>query len=110
MSRSEDGAADCSACVPAGRHETRLPARGRYAAGAFGRAGPGIELASRPEAQGTAMTRNVTLLDLVNAVAEHARSEAEMIATIVYMVNQGHVRLCGTFKGARFDVTSFAPA
>ena len=56
------------------------------------------------------MVRNVTLLDLVNAVAEHARSEAEMIATIVYMVNQGHVRLCGTFKGGRFDVTSFAPA
>ena len=56
------------------------------------------------------MTRNVTLLDLVNAVVEHAGSEAEVIATIVYMVNQGHVRLRGTFKGARFDVTSFAPA
>jgi hypothetical protein len=27
------------------------------------------------------MTLNVTLLDLVNAVAEHARSEAEAIAT-----------------------------
>ncbi len=48
------------------------------------------------------MVRNVTLLDLVNAVAEHARSEAEVIATIVWMVNRGHVRLCGTFKGARF--------
>ena len=56
------------------------------------------------------MARNVTLLDLVNAVGEHARSEAEMIATIVYMVNQGHVRLRGTFKGARFDVTSFTAA
>ena len=56
------------------------------------------------------MARNVRLLDLVSAVAEHARSEAEMIATIVYMVNQGHVRLRGTFKGARFDVTSFAAA
>jgi hypothetical protein len=49
------------------------------------------------------MAPNLTLLDLVNAVAEHARSEAEMIATIVYIVNKGHVRLCGTFKGARFD-------
>jgi hypothetical protein len=29
------------------------------------------------------MVRNVTLLDLVNAVAEHARSEAEVIATVV---------------------------
>jgi len=56
------------------------------------------------------MARNVTLLDLVNAVAEHARSEAEMIATVVYMVNQGHVRLCGTFKGARFDLTTITAA
>ncbi len=56
------------------------------------------------------MTQNVTLLDLVDAVAEHARSEAEMSATIVYMVNQGHVRLCGTFKGARFDLTTFTAA
>ena len=51
---------------------------------------------------------DVTLLDLVNAVAEHARSEAELIATVVYMVNQGHVRLCGTFRGARFDLAALA--
>jgi len=55
------------------------------------------------------MGRNVTLLDLVNAVAEHARAEAEVIATVVWMVNQGHVRLCGTFKGARFDLTTITP-
>jgi hypothetical protein len=54
------------------------------------------------------MTPNITLLDLVTAVGEHARSEAEVIATIVFMVNQGHVRLCGTFKGARFDLTTLA--
>jgi uncharacterized protein YtpQ (UPF0354 family) len=52
------------------------------------------------------MARKVTLLDLVNAVAEYSHSEDETIATIVYMVNQGHVRLCGTFKGARFDLTA----
>ncbi len=52
------------------------------------------------------MTPNVTLLDLVNAVSEHARSEAEMIATVVYLVNSGRVRLCGTFKGAQFDLHS----
>ena len=49
------------------------------------------------------MARNVTLLELVSAVAEHARSENEMIATVVSMVNRGDVRLCGTFEGARFD-------
>ena len=54
------------------------------------------------------MARNITLLDLVNAVAEYSRSEAELIATVVYMVNGGHVRLCGTFKGSRFDLTSVA--
>ena len=56
------------------------------------------------------MVRNVTLLDLVNAVAQHALSEAEVIAAIVCIVNQGHVRLCGTFKGARFDLTTFTAA
>ena len=66
----------------------------------------GIELAIWSKAEGTTMVRNLTLLDLVNAVAEHARSEAEVIATIVWMVNGGHVRLCGTFKGARFDLTT----
>jgi hypothetical protein len=53
------------------------------------------------------MTRNVTLLDLVDAVGAHARTEAELLATIVWMVNTGHVRLCGTFKGARFDLSAF---
>ena len=55
------------------------------------------------------MGRNVTLLDLVKAVAEHARSDAEVVATVVWMVNQGHVRLRGTFKGARFDLTTITP-
>ena len=50
------------------------------------------------------MATKITLLDLVTAVAEHSSSEAETIATIVYMVNRGHVRLGGTFKGARFDI------
>ena len=54
------------------------------------------------------MGRNVTLLELVNAVAERTHSEAELIATVVSMVNNGHVRLCGTFKGARFDPTTLA--
>ena len=55
------------------------------------------------------MAPNITLLDLVNAVAEHARSDAEVVATVVWMVNQGHVRLRGTFKGARFDLTTITP-
>jgi len=50
------------------------------------------------------MRRDVTMLDLVNAVTEHTRTEGEAIATIVHMVNSGAVRLCGTFSGARFDL------
>jgi hypothetical protein len=44
-----------------------------------------------------------TLLDLVAAVSQHARTEAEVIATVVYLVNSGKVVLCGNFRGARFD-------
>ena len=50
------------------------------------------------------MATKITLLNFITAVAEHSASEAETIATVVYMVNSGHVRLGGTFKGARFDL------
>ena len=50
------------------------------------------------------MAPNVTLLDLVTEIAKHARSDNEVIATVVYLVNGGRVRLCGNFKGARFDL------
>jgi hypothetical protein len=50
---------------------------------------------------------SMTLLDLVTAVAEHAHSEAELITTVVSMVNSGAVRLCGTFNGAVFDPRAF---
>lgn len=50
------------------------------------------------------MAPTVTLLDLVSAVSEYARSESELIATTVYMVNSGTVRLGGNFRGARFDL------
>lgn len=46
---------------------------------------------------------DLTLLDLVAAVAKNARTEAEVVATVVYMVNSGAVRLCGNFSGARFE-------
>ena len=50
------------------------------------------------------MTRDVTLLELVTAVSAHARSDAEVIATVVHLVNSGTVRLRGIFRGARFDL------
>src|SRR5438034_2424948 len=60
----------------------------------------------QPTTEGRTMARNTTLLDLMNAVFTHARTEAEVLATVVYLVNSGRVRLCGTFKGARFDLGS----
>src|SRR5262245_10042781 len=67
----------------------------------------GTETAARishPLAATEPEPRSMTLLDLVKAVLDDARSEAEVIATVVYLVNSGQVRLCGNFKGARFDL------
>ena len=54
------------------------------------------------------MAPSVTLLDLVTAVVNYARSDEEVIATVAYMVNSGRVRLCGNFKGTRFDLDALA--
>ena len=35
---------------------------------------------------------------------QHGACTTARPAPVVYMVNQGHVRLCGTFKGSRFDL------
>jgi hypothetical protein len=49
------------------------------------------------------MAYDTTMLDLVNTVTRYARSEAEVIATVVFLVNSGAVRLCGNFTGMRFE-------
>jgi hypothetical protein len=50
------------------------------------------------------MALRLTLLDLVTAVTDTAASEAEVVATVVHLVNSGIVQLCGNFRGARFDL------
>jgi hypothetical protein len=50
------------------------------------------------------MSQTFTLLDLVNAVSSCTESDDEVVATIVYLVNSGTVRLGGNFRGARFDL------
>jgi hypothetical protein len=52
------------------------------------------------------MAFQLTMLDLVMAVSESAASEAEVVATVVHLVNSGIVQLCGNFRGARFDVAA----
>jgi hypothetical protein len=44
------------------------------------------------------------MLDLVTAVAEVAKSDAEVIATVVHLINSGKVRLAGRLRGAHFDL------
>lgn len=43
----------------------------------------------------------VTLLELVRAVQDSCRSDAEVVAVITHLVNTGRVVLRGTFARAR---------
>jgi hypothetical protein len=56
------------------------------------------------------MAIRVTMLELVETVTEFANTEAEVIATVVHMVNSGSVELCGNFRGMKFaaDDVAFA--
>ncbi len=45
--------------------------------------------------------RRTTLLNLVQAVQDHARSDAEVVAVIAHMLRTGRVVLTGTFAGQR---------
>ena len=47
-----------------------------------------------------------TLLDLVQAVSEYATSEKEVVATVASLINSGRVLLCGTFAGAKIDLSA----
>lgn len=50
------------------------------------------------------MAPSVTMEDLVSAVSADAATDAEVVATVVHMVNAGIVRLEGKLRGARFDL------
>ena len=47
------------------------------------------------------MTRDTTMLELVTELSREARSDDEVVATVVALVNSGAVRLCGIFRGRR---------
>jgi hypothetical protein len=52
-----------------------------------------------------ATPRKTTFLDLVQAVSDYATSDAEIVATVVYLINSGKVQLCGNFAGARITLS-----
>jgi len=43
---------------------------------------------------------HVTLLELVQAISDVTRNDVEVVATVLYMLESGRVRLCGNFRGA----------
>jgi hypothetical protein len=49
------------------------------------------------------MTRDTTMLELVTDLSRETRTDDEVVAMVVALVNSGAVRLCGNFKGRRFD-------
>lgn len=42
----------------------------------------------------------LTLLDLIEAVAEVTDSEAEQVSVVAHLVNSGRVRLTGNLRGS----------
>lgn len=46
-----------------------------------------------------------TLLELVQTVMAETENDAEVVATVVYLINSGKVRLRGTFAGAKIAFT-----
>lgn len=53
------------------------------------------EIERRPEQQ-----LEITLLDLVSAIADQAETEAEVVATVCHLINSGKITLVGNFRGA----------
>jgi hypothetical protein len=51
-----------------------------------------------------------TLLRLIIALQECTANDAEVVALAAFLINTGRVRLCGTFAGARIDVSPAARA
>ena len=50
-----------------------------------------------------------SLLDLVDVVGSVTDTDTEVVATVVYLVNSGKVRLCGSFAGATFILPPLPP-
>lgn len=55
-------------------------------------------------------SRNLTLLDLIQAVSEVAANDQEIMATVADLINSGQVRLCGDAARAMIDLLATADA
>src|SRR5205814_1598516 len=64
----------------------------------------------RKEDATMATPSKATLRDLVQVVSDYTTSDAEIVATVAYLINSDRVQLCGTFAGARIDLSALACA
>lgn len=51
-------------------------------------------------------TRELTLLDVIQAVSEVAENDQEIIATVVHLISSGQVRLCDEAIEAMRDLVA----
>jgi len=52
------------------------------------------------------MARDTTMLELVTDLTRCGADEDEVVGTVTSLVSSGAVRLCGIFKGSRFEGAS----
>ena len=50
------------------------------------------------------MSRRMTLLELVQAIQDHTRSDNEVVAVVAYLINSGRVTLRGIFAGRQVSL------
>jgi hypothetical protein len=55
-------------------------------------------------------SRNLTLLDLIQAVSEVPANDRETVVTVAHLINSGQVRLCGDAVGATIDLMATTDA
>jgi hypothetical protein len=46
-----------------------------------------------------------TLLEVVQTVSAYATTDEEIVATVAFLINSRKILLCGTFAGARIDLS-----
>jgi hypothetical protein len=51
-----------------------------------------------------ALSGERTLLELVQSIGEITSNDEEVVATVIYMLRSGRVRLCGNFRDERIDL------
>jgi hypothetical protein len=56
------------------------------------------------------MIPRVTMLELVQTVMDLTQTDAEVIATVVDLVNSGKVQLIGNFRGCKIAVDGYVAA